>query len=123
MSHRDGANRKRAALDGLESARAESILLGRRALLRRLLETGAATADDVRDAVTLPEGVNPTCLGCVPRPLVAAGIIQHAGFVTTRRPDAHARPISGWALLDEDAALAWLAAHPAPTPKTLFELD
>ncbi|MCQ8205440.1 hypothetical protein NP569_24435, partial [Vibrio parahaemolyticus] len=57
-----------------------------------LLAAGTATADDVRDAVELPPGVDPRCLGAVPGELADAGIIRATGYVRTTRPAAHARP-------------------------------
>jgi len=101
----------------LAARREVFVLRGRRALLWRLLDTGEATADDVRDAVELPDEINPVCLGVVPGTLAKAGIIERAGFVTTARAEAHARPVSVWRLRDRAAALAWLATHPdRPNP-------
>jgi hypothetical protein len=108
----NGEARKLDAFALLEARRAVYVLRGRRALLRRLLDCGEATADDVRTAVELPPEIAPVALGCVPAPLARAGIIERAGFVESRRPDAHARPVSIWRLIDRAAALAWLAFHP-----------
>jgi hypothetical protein len=108
----DGAARKRAALDLLAVRRRVLVRHGRRALLVRLLDAGTATADDVRDAVQLPPGVRPVLMGAVPGPLAEAGIIMGAGYATTRRAEAHARPVTVWTLADRAAALAWLDAHP-----------
>lgn len=115
----DGQTRKFDAHALLEARREVYVLRGRRALLARLLDAPEATADDVRDAVELPDAINPVCLGVVPGPLARAGIIERVGFEESRRPDAHARPVSVWRLVDRNAALAWLAAHPDrpdPTP-------
>lgn len=115
----DGQTRKLDAHALLEARREVYVLRGRRALLTALLDQGEATADDVRDAVELPQEINPVCLGTVPGPLAQAGIIERVGFTESRRPDAHARPVSVWRLVDRDAALAWLAEHPDrpdPTP-------
>lgn len=115
----------------LEARRELIILRGRRALLTVLLRTGRATADDVRDTVELPEGIDPVCLGAVPGALARTGIIERIGFGPSSRADAHARPVSVWRLADRDAALAWLAVHPDrpdPVPDkkdaepTLFDL-
>jgi len=108
----DGEARKLDAHALLEAHREVYVLRGRRALLARLLDAPEATADDVRDAVELPDEINPVCLGVVPGPLARAGIIERVGFDESRRPDAHARPISVWRLADRAAALGWLAAHP-----------
>jgi hypothetical protein len=91
---------------------------GRRALLAALLDRAEATADDVRRAVELPPEVNPVCLGIVPGPLAAAGIIEADGFTKSTRPVSHARPVQVWRLADRAAALAWLTAHPdRPDPE------
>ncbi len=126
----EGERRKREALALLEARRRVYVRRGRRALLRRLLVVGSATADDVRAAVELPTGLNAKLFGAVPGPLAEAGIIQPAGFVKTKRPEGHARPVQLWQLADRAAALSWLAAHPdLPDPSegdpkqlTLFDL-
>jgi hypothetical protein len=110
----EGERRKLEAHLVLEAHRERLILLGRRALLAALLDHGTATTDHVRDAVALPADIDPKLFGVVPGPLATAGIIRRAGFVKTTRPMAHARLVSQWELVDRDAALAWLAAHPEP---------
>jgi len=119
----DGEARKLDAHALLETRREVYVLRGRRALLRRVLDAPEATADDVRDAVELPDEINPVCLGVVPGPLARAGIIERVGFAESRRPDAHARPVSVWRLADRAAALAWLAAHPDRPDPTPAEAD
>ena len=114
-----GETGKLAAHALLEARREVYILRGRRALLLRLLDAGEATADDVRDAVALPAGIDPKVFGVVPGLLAKARIIERAGYAESRRPDAHARPLSIWRLTDRVGALAWLDAHPDrpdPTP-------
>ncbi|MDX1965099.1 MAG: hypothetical protein SFX18_18285 [Pirellulales bacterium] len=108
-----GERRRDAAHRLLEARRSVYILRGRRALLTALL-AGAetVTADDVRAAVELPHGIDPRCLGAVPTPLADAGIIRADGYATSRRAEAHARPMRLWRLVDADAARRWLAAHP-----------
>ena len=81
-------------------------------MLLRLLDAGTATADDVRAAVELPDGIDPRCLGAVPGPLADAGIIRRADYRPSSRPERHASIIAIWALADRAAALAWLAVHP-----------
>ncbi|MDA1053000.1 MAG: hypothetical protein O3C40_21310 [Planctomycetota bacterium] len=108
----DGTAGRDAAIELLESRRQVYVNRGRRALLLRLLTGESATADDVRAAVELPESIDPVCLGAVPGSLARAGIITRAGFVATARPNAHARPVSIWALANRDAAVAWLRGHP-----------
>jgi len=119
----EGERRKLDSHAMLEARREVHVLRGRRALLQQLLNTGQATADDVRDAVELPSEVRPVCLGAVPGPLARAGIIRRVGFVKTGRPDAHARPISLWELGDRDAAVRSLAAHPDRVDPSPSEMD
>ncbi len=119
----DGETRKLDAHALLEARREVYVLRGRRALLAALLAGGDATADDVRDAVELPDAINPVCLGVVPGPLARAGIIERVGFAESRRPDAHARPVSVWRLTDRAAALGWLTAHPDRPDPTPAEAD
>ena len=113
MNAATGAARKADALATLEAARETIILQARRALLRCLLEHGAATLDDVRSRLDT-SGVNPTCLGCVPGPLARARIIRRTGYRTSARPEARARVVAVWTLADPDAALHWLCDHPEP---------
>jgi hypothetical protein len=108
----EGERRKADALVLLAARRETTIRRAQRALLRALLESGTATADDVRAAVELPPGINPKLFGAVPSTLARAGIIRRAGYATTGRPAAHARPVSVWTLADRDAAVRWLADHP-----------
>lgn len=111
-SRREGERRRDVAWAMLETRREQVILRARRVLLTVLLSRGEGTMDDVRDAVTLPAGVDPVCLGCVPGPLARAGIIRAAGLARTSRPTAHARPLTVWRLVDRDAAERWLTEHP-----------
>lgn len=114
---KEGERRKQDALLTLEAIREFIVEQGRRALLDRLQLGGTATADDVRDAVEVPTGVNPKCLGAVPGALARAGIIRAVGFAKSSRPEAHARPVTNWELADRGKAEAWLAAHPPQLPK------
>ena len=82
---------------------------GRRA--PRCSRTRPSCRDDVRALVPIPPGVSPKLVGCVFRDLSDARILRRAGFRTSTRPIAHARPLSLWQLADADAATAWLAAH------------
>lgn len=88
--------------------------------LRIVLGDGRVTADDVRNAVTIPDGVNPKVVGAVFRDLSDAGIIRRDGYVQSRRPKAHARTITVWVLGDaEKAATRYhaLRGSPAPPPE------
>lgn len=112
-----GERRKRSVHNLLETKRQLYILRGRRALLLTLLDCGLGVMDDVRRAVELPPDLNPKLFGAVPGHLVRACIIRAAGYATSTRPEAHARPIQVWQLADADAARAWLADHPdSPEP-------
>ncbi|HEY4258640.1 MAG TPA: hypothetical protein VGM98_00710, partial [Schlesneria sp.] len=96
---------------------------GRRILLAVMLERGKASADDVRERLKLPPHIGPVCLGAVPKPLSVAGIIRRAGFVTSARPEAHARPVSVWELVDAAAARQWIINHPSQVPDTEIMLQ
>lgn len=122
VGRKQGERRKRLALDLLEVNRADYVLLGRRALVQAAMANGTATADDVRDCVELPKGISPKMFGCIPRPLALAGIIYAVGDEVTRRPQAHARKVTIWAIRDRLKAEAWLRnnkpAAPAGTDAT-----
>lgn len=107
-----GKSLRDAAHDVAERHRAWTVLRGRRALLRRLLTHGLATIDDVRGMIAVPPGVDPTCLGAVPRGL--RHIIAADGYIVTGRAVAHARPVTRWRLFDADAAVEWLRTNPDP---------
>ena len=107
-----GERDKLRALALLTAHRRTDVIRARRALLRRLLETGRATIDDVRPELG-PLSRRPTWLGAVPGELRDAGIIRRAGYCETHRAAAHARPVSIWELADRDKALRWLADNPA----------
>jgi len=104
----DGVARRDAAHALLADRRAVYVRRGQRALPT----VDTATADEVRDAVDLPPGIDPVCLGAVPSALARTGIICRVGYAPTCRPLAHARPVSVWALADRDAAMRWLTDHP-----------
>lgn len=112
MTRLDGVQEKEQQLDRLRKRRAVFVRRGQRALLQRLLDRGTATADDIRESVQLPVGIDPVCFGAVPTPLARAGIIQRSGYAQSTRPNAHARPVSVWRLLDRAKALQWLSKSP-----------
>ena len=114
----NGTDLKNSALGTLEATRSEYILRGRRALLQTLLALGNATADDVRDLVPLPTGINPKLFGAVPGALAKAGIVVADGYRPSARSEAHGRPVQVWRLLDRDAARQWLRDNPDPKPAT-----
>ena len=107
-----GEARKLDALALLADRRDLIVLRGRRAPLAAMLAVGQATADDVQDALDMPDGIDPVCLGAVPGALARAGIIRRVGYAPTCRPGAHARPVSVWTLTDRAAAERWLRDHP-----------
>ena len=129
-THSSEGERRKLEAHALLVARREGLLLrGRRALLAALLELGEATADDVRDAVAVPAGIDPVALGAVPGALARAGIIRRAGYRASIRAEAHVRPVSIWQLSDREAAIAWMHEHPdspvpasSPDATTLFDL-
>ena len=109
----DGLARRDVAHRLLAARRDVFVRRGRRALLRAMLAgNGVATADDVRAAVPLPPGVNPKLFGPVPTELVAAGVIAADGYAKSNRPEAHARPVQVWRLVDRAAAERWLRENP-----------
>lgn len=115
----EGERRKLNAFAVLEAHREILINRGRRALLAAMLSGDeTATADDVRAAVELPEGINPNLFGSVPGLLARAGIIRLARLRLSARPERHAGLNRVWELADRPAALAWLHDHPdRPDPE------
>lgn len=108
----EAESRRDAALSLLRVRRADLIRECTAAALRVALDRGEVCADDVRAVVTIPADISPKLVGVVFRDLADAGIFRRAGFRTSTRPIAHARPLSVWRLADAAAALAWLADHP-----------
>jgi hypothetical protein len=114
----EGQQRRDQALTLLESRRAVFIRRARRAFLGRLLCAGSATADDVREAVELPPGVNPNLFGAVPTLFARLGIVRFHEFDTSRRPARHAGVNRVWRLADAGAAADWLDENPdLPDPE------
>lgn len=108
----------------LERNRARTILKARRAFLTQLLQSadGTATVESVRSLVDLPATVKPQLLGAVPLGLKGpAGIIEFARYELAERPEAHARPLVRWRLVNRSKALAWLHDHPDPDATTMEE--
>lgn len=113
--HHEGRLRKDAALSLHEKHRQQFILAGQRLLLRLLLNSGTPVSiDAVRERLPLPAGVAPRACGAIPKALMAAKILESAGFVHSTRPEAHARPVTAWRLHDRAAAERWLMEHPLP---------
>jgi hypothetical protein len=110
----EGEHRKGEAFEKFEQHRERLLIQGRRALLTHALTHGVATADDVRDVVEVPAGINPKCLGPVPSPLAKANIIRAKRQIKTRRPIGHARFITEWELINPTAAVQWMQSNPEP---------
>ena len=108
----EGERLKLKAHSLLKARREAIVRRARRALLSVLIQNGEATADDVRAVVSVPEGVNPKLFGAVPGELAELGIIFGDRYVKSARPEAHARPVQLWLLIDRAAAVQWLTTHP-----------
>lgn len=109
-----GKQRRDAAHQLLEEMRHRLITEARHILLRTLLTRGRATADDIRMSLTIPKGIDPRCLGGVPRPLAKLRIIESDGYVPSFRPGRHASPNLEWELIDRNAAIHWMRENPIP---------
>jgi hypothetical protein len=79
----EGERRKTDAFAVLTANRETVIRRAQRALLTVLLETGSATADNVRELSDLPPGINAKCFGAAPGVLTRAKIIRADGFAKT----------------------------------------
>jgi hypothetical protein len=110
----EGRERKRKALDRHEEYRAALLLKARREFIRRGLSGKRMTTDDIRYHINIPDGVDPSFLGAVPKVFANAGIINRIGYEPSGRAEAHTRPISVWKVVQRGAALAWLACNPEP---------
>jgi hypothetical protein len=108
----EGEARRDAALNLLRLHRAAIIRDLTRAAVLLALERSEFTADELRAKVTIPPGIRPVVVGAVFRDLADASILCRVGYRNSKRAAAHARPVSIWRLVDSEAALAWLAAHP-----------
>jgi hypothetical protein len=111
----EGEARRDKALLLLRVRRADLIRKCTAAAIRIALHWREVCADDVRLVVPIPGDISPKLVGVVFRDLADAGILRRNGFRPSKRPAAHARPLSVWQLADADAARAWLAAHPRLT--------
>jgi hypothetical protein len=109
-----GERLKAEAFARMENCNDTLLVRGRRALLNKALTDGVASADDVRDVVPVPDGVNPKVFGPVPSPLAKANIIRPRRPIKTRRAVGHARYITEWELIDPQAAVRWLFENPEP---------
>ena len=108
----EGERRKADALTLLELRRRSFIRRARRAFAAKLLTAGKVNADDVREAVALPEGIGAGLFGAVPLVFVRLRIAEFSGFATSCRPSRHAGLNRVWRLIDAPAAQKWLADSP-----------
>ena len=113
----DGEQRRDSALSLLRVRRTDIIRECTAAALHVALESGEVSADDVREIVQIPFDISPKLVGVVFRDLADAKIITRVGYRKTRRAIAHARPLTVWQLVDREAAVAWLRAHPPINPE------
>jgi hypothetical protein len=109
---RDGEQLKEAAFRLFERHRRALLRLARRTFIATLATRGEATADDVAAAVTIPAGIDPRLLGCVPSDFARQGIVERIGFQKSRRRSRHASHLSVWRLANRAAAELWLRLNP-----------
>ncbi|MDX1965777.1 MAG: hypothetical protein SFV23_01285 [Planctomycetaceae bacterium] len=93
-------------------ARERFLRRAKRYFLQALLQHGIVSIDAVREAVPVPDGVNPKCCGQIPTDFHSDGIIERLTHVRTERPVAHSRHIGLWRLTKPASAMEWLATHP-----------
>jgi hypothetical protein len=109
---RDGEQLKEAAFRLFERHRRALLRFARRTFIATLATRGEATADDVAAAVTIPAGIDPRLLGCVPSDFARQGIVERIGFQKSRRRSRHASHLSVWRLANRAAAELWLRLNP-----------
>lgn len=107
----DGRAARQLAFDLFRTHRSELIAEASRIMVEIARTRGQVTIEDVRAAMTIPEEHDPRWLGAVPNGLARRGILRRVGFVETKRPKAHARPISLWELAREPRPGEVLAAR------------
>ena len=83
-----------AALGLLERTRADWLVKARYCAFWRAWASGFVTADDIHRECPIPEGVDPRVMGAV---FKSHGFVPD-GYVPTKRPEAHARPIRRFVL-------------------------
>lgn len=109
---REGEQLKEAAFRLFERHRRALLRFARRTFIATLASRGEATADDVAAAVTIPAGIDPRLLGCVPSNFARRGIVERTGFRKSRRRNRHASILSVWRLANRAAAELWLRLNP-----------
>ena len=98
MNLEQGIQRRDEALDTLKAKNAEYIQKARSSafqLLKNKQAKGDAEvvcADDIWEICPPPPEINPKVMGAV----LSSKYFSPAGFTRTKRPQAHARPITLW---------------------------
>jgi len=108
----EGEARRDAAFRLLRARRREIIRRCTAAAINVAFERAEVCADDVRALVPIPPDISPKLMGAVFADLADEGIVRFVEYRKSRRPIAHARPLSVWRLADANRAREWLAAHP-----------
>jgi hypothetical protein len=108
----EGERRRDAALQLLRDRRAVLVRRVQRAYLQHLLVCGPDTCDPVRALVPLPDEIDPRLVGAAVGALAKSGLIQSVGRRRSTRPEAHARQLDVWAIVDPAAATTWLTGNP-----------
>ena len=111
----DGEHLRDEAHGQLRAHRQHLIRAGEQVLMRKIIETGSATIDDVRAVVPCPPGIDPRFFGAIPGPLAKCGAIKPIGITRTKREVAHARLLIKWGLGDLSKALVVLIDTDPPT--------
>lgn len=96
MQSESGNVRADAGMNHAENALDLRWRAAAQATITQLAATGRAfSADDVRDRVGDPLG-SPAGIGPLFRAAAKAGEIRQAGWTTSKRPEAHSRPLRTW---------------------------
>ncbi len=116
IDRRTGKRRRDDAIDLHGRHAAWTVRRLQRALIAACLASPdhSATIEAARAVVAIPVGVSPTVAGAACRGLVRDRVIAAAGYVDATRPQAHARPIRRWRLVNRAAAVVWLETNPDP---------
>lgn len=106
LARRDATHRRQ------EEEHARIIHDARRMMAIWLEQFDSITADDVQDLCILPPDADPRVMGAVPKLFAARGWIRADGYERSKRPQAHARPVTRWVLVDRPAVVAWRENNP-----------
>ena len=83
-----------AALAGFERTRAYWLYSARECAVMVATLHGSVTADDIHQRCPIPSGIDPRVMGAV---FMIPELVAD-GYVPTKRPEAHARPIRRFVL-------------------------